>query len=352
MPELRVALGHTGQKAQLLAQLQKEQLPQTLLFHGPQGIGKATFALEFAAFMLSAPPEQGGLLADVAPEDMQSDQRTRALIEAGSHPDLLIIEAEESGQLKQPVIKVDAVRSINDFLSKTASVANGWRIVLIDGAEAMNESAANALLKIAEEPPVNALIVLIAHHPGRLLATLLSRCQKVAFRKPPQKGFNAILQEVDTDISADSLQALYVIASGSPGRASQLHDAGAASLYFHLLAAFYPYPSKDADAILAMQQQVDKHKQSGGFLIWTELWLLFLTRLNLAAHDALIDEIRSDEPAMLERIAAKQPPEFWQELYEISLNLISRARSLHLDSKQVMHSLLSMAFNETNMMAL
>lgn len=92
---------------------------------------------------------------------------------------------------KSAIIKVDDVRTINEFLSKKSSNDN-WRVVIVDSIDEMNANGANAILKILEEPPYKTIIMLISHNPGRLLPTIKSRCAKLALR-PLEVGETASL---------------------------------------------------------------------------------------------------------------------------------------------------------------
>ncbi len=96
-------------------------------------------------------------------------------IEAQSHPGLLVLKRQENdrGKLKT-ILDVDEVRRLGGFFGMTAE-AGGWRAAIIDSADDMNDNAANALLKILEEPPARGLLLLISHTPGRLLPTIRSR---------------------------------------------------------------------------------------------------------------------------------------------------------------------------------
>jgi DNA polymerase-3 subunit delta' len=142
--------------------------PQAWLITGPPGIGKATLAYRIARYVLrhgatsTGPPDLA-----VPPADTVSRQ-----IEAQSHPGLLVLRRQENdrGKLKT-VLDVDEVRRLGAFFGMTAE-AGGWRVALIDSADEMNDNAANALLKILEEPPPSATLILIAPSPYSLPCSL------------------------------------------------------------------------------------------------------------------------------------------------------------------------------------
>jgi DNA polymerase-3 subunit delta' len=165
-------------------------LPHALLLHGPAGVGKLDLANELARWALCQAPSEAGACG-VCDACNWFDQ--------GNHPDFRRVEPveaepddEDAGSVKKApkkgsrVIKVEAIRDIGDFLNLTAH-RGGWRVALIHPAEMMNPAAANALLKTLEEPPARVLLLLVSHQPGRLLATVISRCRKVAVALPERE---------------------------------------------------------------------------------------------------------------------------------------------------------------------
>ncbi|MGB0554675.1 MAG: DNA polymerase III subunit delta', partial [Alphaproteobacteria bacterium] len=172
-------IGHTKVEAALLEACRSHHLHHSLILAGPKGIGKATLAYRLARHLLK--PEEGGLLG-LEPEgadnfDMSPEDPVFRQVAAGGHPSLKLVERArnaDSGKIARDITVAD-IRALSDFYRKT-SVAGSWRIAIVDPAEAMNQNAANALLKILEEPPERCVIILISHAPGRLLPTIRSRC--------------------------------------------------------------------------------------------------------------------------------------------------------------------------------
>ncbi|HBC07947.1 MAG TPA: DNA polymerase III subunit delta', partial [Rhodospirillaceae bacterium] len=187
-------IGHLEAEESLRTALEAGRLAHAWLITGPKGIGKATLAHRFARYVLShgavlakaAPTNDGpGLFGDAPPEPAPAPAGAggdgpglyldpahpvfhRTL--AGSHADLMVIECavdEKTGRRKGQ-IPVDAIRAVKGFLSLTAG-EGAWRVVVIDSADDMNRNAANALLKVLEEPPPQALVILVSHNPGSLL---------------------------------------------------------------------------------------------------------------------------------------------------------------------------------------
>lgn len=167
----------------------RASLPHALLLHGPRGIGKVQLATAFATSLLCEGTR--------GPDESACGQCPSCRwIGQGTNPDLRIVglssddEGEEGSArsaAKAPPtqIRITQIRSLQDWIA-LGSHRNGWRIALIHPAEAMNPASANALLKTLEEPPPNALLLLVAHQIDRLLPTILSRCQKLACPYPEQ----------------------------------------------------------------------------------------------------------------------------------------------------------------------
>ncbi|MGB2130518.1 MAG: DNA polymerase III subunit delta' [Marinobacterium sp.] len=196
----------------VVEQHQHGRLPHALLLAGPAGIGKVDFATAL-----------GNLLLCQAP---QGDQpcgccHSCELRKAGHHPDLVQIRPEAAGK----PIKVDQVRALIDRLHSTAQ-QGGYRIVLLEPAESLNTSSANALLKILEEPGDNTLLILITHQPGQLMPTIRSRCQRVDFGLPSQE--QAVNWLADTlGLEAERAVQLLGFAHGGPLRARDLYQSDA-----------------------------------------------------------------------------------------------------------------------------
>lgn len=164
-------VGHEEAEKTILQAIASGRLPHTWLITGIEGIGKATLAYRFAKFLLAAVAPKNGL--DVAPEHAAAK-----LVNAGSHPDMLIIERpfdEKKNRIKKD-IPVEEVRKIAPFLQMTANQSQ-WRIVIIDGADSLNRNGQNAVLKILEEPPAHSLIMLLAESEAHLLPTIRSRAR-------------------------------------------------------------------------------------------------------------------------------------------------------------------------------
>src|SRR4029077_17008291 len=135
----------------------------------------------FARYLLAG--QQGGGLFGDAPEGLAvpADASGANLVGARSHPDLFHLRRTlnpDTGRMRAEIV-VDDVRGLGEFMHMTPAMGD-WRVAIIDSADEMNRNAANAVLKILEEPPPNAVLLIVAHAPGRLLPTIRSRCRRLA----------------------------------------------------------------------------------------------------------------------------------------------------------------------------
>ena len=235
-PEL---LGHEAAESTLRRLFDSGRLPHALLLSGPRGIGKATLAFRFARFMLAnggGEGSPGGLFGDsgsdvgglaIAPKSGVFHR-----VASGGHADLLTVERAYDPRRRRlrSEIVVDNAREIGGFLRLTPA-EGGWRVVIVDGADEMNRNAANALLKILEEPPRRALLLLVAHSPGRLLPTIRSRCRRFPLAPLPPEIVRRLLARYRPDLPEGQAEALTALSVGSIGRALDLAAAGGVELY-------------------------------------------------------------------------------------------------------------------------
>src|SRR3954471_757360 len=159
-------LGHPEAEATILEALRAGRMHHAWLITGPEGVGKATLAFRFARRLLAGVPAADSLA-------LEPSHPVFRRVASAAHADMKTIERarnEKTGRMRTQ-IAVDAVREINAFMALTPA-EGGWRVVVVDGAEDMNPSSANALLKILEEPPPRAVLLLVCAAPGRLLPTI------------------------------------------------------------------------------------------------------------------------------------------------------------------------------------
>lgn len=213
--------GHDAQIAELIAAPESGRMHHGWIFAGPQGVGKAGIATDFAKRLLVSGAGRAVPADRLAPSESDSAVK---LMDAGAHPDFMRLERlekddkkGEGGSLARN-ISVDQVRGLARLLNNAPSMGER-RVILIDSADDLEAGAANALLKNLEEPPAGAVFLLIAHAPGRLLPTIRSRCRMLRFQPLDDSDMALALADAAPDLSAPERAAISRIAQGSPGQA-------------------------------------------------------------------------------------------------------------------------------------
>jgi DNA polymerase-3 subunit delta' len=204
------------------------RLHHAWLLAGPKGIGKATFAAAAARRVLA---DAAGPAFDLPGLETPSDHPTVKLIDAGSHPDMRWLKRlvnEKTGNLARN-ISVDQVRELSDLFDLSPAMSE-WRVAVIDTIDELEPSAANALLKMLEEPPPNSIFLLVSHAPGRLLPTIRSRCRRLDFQTLGDDAMTSVLEAQATDLTAAERQRAIAVAGGSAGRAIALSALGLTKL--------------------------------------------------------------------------------------------------------------------------
>lgn len=193
-------VGHRSTEQALLDAYRSERLHHAWILGGPKGTGKATLAFRFAQFVIANPDRFGSQVAAASDLTIPADHPVARQIKAGGHPNILHLRRpwDEKGKRFKADLPVDEVRRTVTFFGTTAS-AKAWRICIVDAADDMNISSANALLKILEEPPERCLFLVLSHTPGRLLPTIRSRCRRLDMAPLSIEEIATGLRELATD---------------------------------------------------------------------------------------------------------------------------------------------------------
>ncbi|MCK1708480.1 MULTISPECIES: DNA polymerase III subunit delta' [unclassified Bradyrhizobium] len=238
--------GHREAETALLAAYRSGRIPHAWLIGGPLGIGKATLAYRMARFVLAhgqplVPTVQRAENLAIDPNDAVARQ-----VAAESHGGLLTLErtANDRGVMRT-VITVDETRETISFFGSTAA-AEGWRVCIVDTVDELNPNAANALLKILEEPPQQSLFLLVSHAPARVLATIQSRCRKLRLRPlTTDEVIAAAAAAADLDPNDPALREAAEACEGSVARALTLLGGDALKLQQRTAALLARLPQVD-----------------------------------------------------------------------------------------------------------
>ena len=310
-------LGHAEAQQTLAHAWREERLHHAWLLTGPAGIGKATLAHQFANTVLNG----------VTLEDK--------LVRKGAHPDLLVItraiDEARAGSRRSDMV-MDDVRPISGFLHRTATTG-GWRVVVVEGVDRMNQHAANAMLKLIEEPPSKVLLLLTSDSPARLLPTLRSRCRRLRLSTLDSRTMDAVLLQQLPNATPAERQTLIDLSGGSPGRALALAaDDGVALSRIVQQALGHSGQVSDlwsyelADAIL---------RHDNGFSTFLEL-------LCSAISEMIRGQARGfpkEGSTVLDRGAN---PLRWAEIYPDLTRLSDEAERFNLDKRQALLTSLSL----------
>jgi DNA polymerase-3 subunit delta' len=332
-------LGHEAAERRLADAFAGGRLAHAWLIAGPRGIGKATLAYRFARFVLAGGGAgDGGLFAAGPAPDLAVDPADPVFrhVASGGHPDLLTVERgyDEKQERRRSEIAVDDIRSVGGFLRLTPA-AGGWRVVVVDSADEMSRNAANALLKLLEEPPSRALLLLVCHAPGQLLPTIRSRCRRLDLSPLPQPALAALLRRYRPSLADADAAFLGRLAEGSIGRALALAEEGGAELHGALAALLIAMPKPDLAALHALGDRVARKGGETLFRTLAELLLDWLARLIRLGSGAAPAELSPGETAAMRRLLAASSLDQWLALWEKTARLVAQTDSVYLDRKLV-----------------
>jgi DNA polymerase-3 subunit delta' len=348
--------GHEQAEFILKKAFDSNRLAHAWLITGSKGIGKATLAYRFVRYVLSDSdkaildaglpglfeeeilPEKETHVSGKGPLYIAPANPVFKKVATGSHVDFMSVERtinEKNGKLRTEIV-VDDVRSVGSFFNFTAG-EGGWRVVVIDCADELNSNAANAVLKVLEEPPPKTLLLLISHNPGQLLGTIRSRCRKLHLKPLENEYVASLVRSWNLDIEEASVKTLITLADGSPGRALALAGDGGLGLYQEMISLLGTLPKLDIEALHTFSGRLGKPGSEEAFVMISELFRSWMSRMILAKGKDKSGFMILTEP---EKIFMDQFSEIvsldrWFELWEKINRLLSKTNKINLDRKQV-----------------
>lgn len=333
-PRETVALhGHGAAEQELAATLASERMHHAWLFAGPPGIGKATLAYRMAMAALAAPEERDAfaMSLSVAPQSVAARQ-VRAL----SHPGLLVIRRQYNLKDKRfpQSISVDEVRRLRGFLGHRGA-DDAWRVVIVDTADDLNVNAANALLKSLEEPPARTLFLLITSEPGRLLATIRSRCRTLDLKRlgnaDLERAAGQALEASGRDVPVGEAMATLVrLADGSVRRFLSMEAGGGLALFQDIYALLAGFPDVAWAKVHRLADTLSGGAAEVRFELFFELLLELLARVVRAGATG---EGMEEDARLARRLAGPERLATLAEVWETVAREKAETVALNLDRK-------------------
>ena len=322
--------GHEAALDELARQFASGRMHHAWLINGPLGIGKATLACRFAGHVFRQRDPANAVAHYVRPDANDPVERRVA---NGGHPNLLHLRRglREDGKNWRSQLTVDVIRRTVGFFGTSAG-ENTWRVAIVDPADDLNRNAANALLKILEEPPPRTLFLVLAHSPKGLLPTIRSRCQKLIMRPLSGEQVLGALSGLGLDegVTADELQLVARLSGGSVRRAIVLLREDGARLYVRL-ATLIAQDRPDWTSIHAIASELAPVNRNDRYRLFLDL-----------AHDLIARRIRGEAEPDGSRMAGGEGISDlarWVEVWEKTRRCVELADSYNLDRKQVILNL-------------
>lgn len=288
--------------------LEQQKLPHALMLVGPRDIGKGQLARALAYRVLCESPANGLACGRC---------RGCELNKAGTHPDLSMLVPEEGSR----AIKVDQVREVTQFLSKTAQ-QGGYKLVIVEPVEAMNTNSANALLKSLEEPSGKTLLILVCHNSGAVLPTIRSRCQIMLLPMPAKES---IVEWLSPLLPAQSpgINDLLVQAGGAPLAALALLEG---DQLLKRERRLQDWIKLSLGQISAIEIAADWQDEEGSLIVeWLLSWLLAISRWQMGARDGLVSKTPEEWRVVIELISPKLLHRYIEKVLLTKRQLLSGA---------------------------
>jgi DNA polymerase-3 subunit delta' len=339
--------GQHHAEAEFLDACAQGRLHHAWLLTGARGVGKATLAWRIARFLLATPADSGDSLFGAPPPpetlDIDADHPVARRMRALAEPRLFLLRRgpnDKRNALSQ-VITVDELRKLRSFFALSAA-DGGRRVAIIDAVDEMNTSAANALLKVLEEPPAEAFFLLISHQPARLLPTIRSRCRPLRLAALPPDALSDALTLAGGTVAPEDRLALAELAGGSAGEAFRLTNLEGLQAYSGLVALLSTLPRLDRNRAVALSDAMGGRGAAEAFDLMVTLIDLFLARLARAAASRITPpEAARGEAALFARLAPDaHSARIWADLAQTLTQRARRGKAVNLDPAALLMDIL------------
>ncbi|EFL90263.1 DNA polymerase III subunit delta' [Ahrensia sp. R2A130] len=325
----RSVVGHDGAMSQLTSAHRAGRLHHAWMISGPRGVGKSTLALNFAKHLFAHP---AGAHAPEAFDGGSISDALHGSVSQGSHNQLLHLTRpwDPKGERFKTQLSVDEIRRTVPFYGMTAG-GGGYRVTIIDAADDMNTSAANAVLKMLEEPPAKSIFFVLAHAPGSLLPTIRSRCRVLPLDPLSPENISSILNTVSLDGAGEGSGDAARLAQGSVRRAIQLQQGDVLKFYSQfesLMKQPKPGEARDWVAVHMLADNLSKRGGEAAYDLFIELVL-----------DWIASRVRENPNVPVAWMAR------WADLHTKVRDAVRLAGAYNLDKKQVLLNLFSDLFS-------
>ncbi len=313
------------------------------LIGGPKGIGKATLAYRFARFLLAHPDPASPVVEMATDLSILAGHPAFRKVMGRAHPNLLVLERpfDERNHRYKSALTVEEIRRTVAFYGNTGGEA-GWRIAIVNSADDMNASAANALLKVLEEPPARALFLIVSHAPGRALPTIRSRCRRLDVAELSADRIVAALEAGGAKASRADLELAARLAEGSLRRAILLAEHGGIASYRALATLLSRLPEIDIAAAHDFADSVTGRSNDDGWDGFRDLVAAWLNRRVRGANEP-------ETGIPLSAATAAAPLERWAEVWENLRTSAALTDEYNLDRKRTVLTILMSLARATRM---
>ncbi|MGC6536507.1 MAG: DNA polymerase III subunit delta' [Candidatus Puniceispirillaceae bacterium] len=333
-------IGHKTQIAQAEEGVTSGKMHHAWLLTGPEGIGKARFAHQLAASLIAYDDSQSALFGDPTPFRIALDEANPDMrqVMQSAHPDFLHIAPIQDEKNKSGMIKVEQIRALTPFFSHK-SASGGWRVALLDNLDAVNLQGANAMLKIVEEPPEKAIILLVAKSAGSVLPTIRSRCRELRFAHLSHEEQRILLSSHLPDADPDALTQLALFSGGSMGYALEIAKTDALDLY-EASCLILAKPQADASTLLDLSGKWGAARQKKLLPIAKQAFSRLLAQAALSAAGRPLPEGLMDcERTLIGCLQDASNSLALAELHDDFMSELSKAERAFLDMPAVFLSL-------------